>query len=70
MLDQDSDKESSTGHPVVQAKNGEELISQIEAQNGVTTDSFLDTLAECQDNDPELKLLKENSYMLANRTIT
>ena len=65
LLDQDSDKESRTGHPVVQAKDGEGLISQIEAENGVTTDSSLNTLAECQDNDPELKLLKD--YMLTGQ---
>ena len=65
LLDQDSDKEPRTGHPVVQAKDGKGLISQIEAENGVTTDSSLDTLVECQDNDPELKLLKD--YMLTGQ---
>ena len=65
LLDQDSDKEPSTGHPVVQAKDGEGLVSQIEVENGVTTDSSFDILAECQDNDPELKLLKD--YMLTGQ---
>ena len=41
------------------------MISQIEAENGVTIDSFNNTLAECLDNDPELKLLKD--YMLTEQ---
>ena len=65
LLDQDSDKKSRTVDPVVQAKDGEGLISQIEAEKGVTTDSSSNTLAECQDNDPELKLLKD--YMLTGQ---
>ena len=64
-MDQDSDKEPSTGHSVIQAKDGEGLVSQTEAENGVTIDSSFDILAECQDNDPELKLLKD--YMLTRQ---
>ena len=65
LLDQDSDKKPRTGDPVVQTKDGEGLISQIEAENGVTADSSSNTLAESQDNDPELKLLKD--YMLTGQ---
>lgn len=41
------------------------MISQIETENGVTTNGPLNTLVECQDNDPELKLLKD--YMLTGQ---
>ena len=64
MLDQDIDEKLRAEHPVVQAKDGERWISQINADNSNPdnsnpADSSLDTLVECQDSDPELKLLKD-----------
>ena len=54
MLDQDSDEKLRAEHPVVQAKDGERLISQINAENSNPANSSLDTLVECQYSDPEL----------------
>ena len=65
MLDQDKVEKLRREHPVVPARDGEGLISQINAENSNATDSSLDTLEECQDNDPELKLLRD--YMLTGQ---
>ena len=44
MLHQDRVEKLRTEHPVVQAKDGEGLISQINAENSNATDSSFDTL--------------------------
>ena len=54
----DSSKETKSNELVVQAKDGEETISQLTAENSDPTSNTKDPLAESQDADPELKLIK------------
>ena len=55
---QDSSKETKSNELVVQAKDGEETISQLTAENSDPTSNTKDPLTESQDADPELKLIK------------
>ena len=65
MLDQDSVEKLRAEHPVVHAKDGERWISHINADSSNPADSSLDILVECQNSDPELKLLKD--YMITGQ---
>ena len=58
-LIQSSNEEPESKQPVVQAKDGEGKISHLTAEDDTSSNSSIYSLAEYQDVDPELKLLKE-----------